>query len=355
MKRFSPTRLATLFLALGCSTPALADCTWDNGIAGELVHNLRLSHWLPRDAPVGTVIGSIDEYVSIRNEANLKLNCFNDGTKYLTTQVPNTAPVFPGPLPDIGGENLDGRVLETDIPGVGIHIRLADPYTGGASNYWKPVRWTSVPYEGFSDTRSGSGFIEMTNLRVRTTLIKIGPIPPGSHSFNGRQLLSGTYSDVGMVMRAHLHGTVSQAQCTLRPDAVSADPVDLGKHELSAFSGEHSTTPAIPFHITLNDCEDDPTGSTATAYIHFDGVRGSTPIQPDVGLFSLNTDATATGLGIQLLHADDSPVRLQEDLAMHPLTLGDTRMHFKARYYQTQPRVTAGSAEGTLSFTISYR
>ncbi|MDR6714648.1 type 1 fimbria pilin [Pseudomonas hunanensis] len=359
MKRLSPTQLIALVSALGCSTPALAICEWRGGISGELVHNLTLTAnlWVPRDAPIGTVIGPLEQRYNVGNDARLGVNCNNvTGTEYLTAQVANTAPIFAGSLPPIGGQDLNGRVLQTDVPGIGIHVRLDNPYTGGGvANYWTPDSWTSVPYTGYHNSATGPLAIEMANLRVYLTLIKTGAIPPGPNSFNGQKLLSGTYSDVGTVMRAHLHGTVTRAECTLRPDAVSADPVDLGDHELSVFTAEHTTTPSVPFHITLNDCEDDPAASTATAYINFDGVSGSTPIQHDLGLFSLNSVASATGIGIQLLHADGTPVRLQQDLAIKPLTVGDTQLHFQARYYQTHSSVKPGSAEGTLSFTVSYR
>ena len=357
MKRSTPARLAILMLTLGCSTPVLAICDWDGTPAGELVHNISLGDfWVPRDAPVGTVIGPLDVRHNVGNDAGLNLICHNiNAIEYLTTQVTNTAPLFPGTLPPVGGEDLNGRILQTSIPGVGLHVRLDNPYTGGAQNHWKPVTWHSVPYEGYSDHRTGPLGINMQRLRAMYTLVKTGTIPPGPNNFGGQQILSGTYSDVGRVMRAHVHGTVTSAQCTLKPDAVSADPVDLGSHDLSAFTGEHSTTPAVAFHINLNDCEDDPSGSTATAYLHFDGTHGSTPIEPDQGLFSLNTRATAQGIGIELLHADGTPVRLQQDLPMTRLSLGNMQVHFQARYYQTDPSVKPGSAEGNLSFTVSYR
>lgn len=356
MKRPHPPQLLGLLLTLSCSTPALAICEWRGG-AGEMVHQLRVGDlYVPRDAPVGTVIGPLEQRYNVTNDGNFSLICNNvNGIEKLSATLPNTAPIFPGPLPPIDSVDLTGRVLQTSVAGVGIHVRLDSPYTGGSQNQWIPSTWTSVPYEGTGNHRTGPAGIEMLNLRVYLTLIKTGPIAPGVHSFNGQELFTGSYHTFKRVMRAHLHGSVSQAQCTLRPDAVSADPVDLGEHDSSEFTGEHYTTRSVPFHITLNDCEDDPSHSTARAYIRFDGVRGSTPIDPDLGLFSLNSSASATGLGIQLLHADSQPVKLQQDLPTVQLSLGDTQVHFQARYYQTQPRVTAGSAEGSLSFTVSYR
>lgn len=50
-----------------------------------------------------------------------------------------------------------------------------------------------------------------------------------------------------------------------------------------------------------------------------------------------------------------SPMTLEQDEPVTWLTIGDTRLDFKARYYQNGPTVTAGPASGALKFTISYR
>lgn len=46
---------------------------------------------------------------------------------------------------------------------------------------------------------------------------------------------------------------------------------------------------------------------------------------------------------------------LQQDEPITPLAIGNMRLDFKARYYQTGAQVTPGLAEGSLDFTVSYR
>ncbi|MNN77821.1 Fimbrial protein [compost metagenome] len=105
----------------------------------------------------------------------------------------------------------------------------------------------------------------------------------------------------------------------------------------------------------MSDCDDDPAGSVARAHIRLEGALGSSVIDPSLGLFSLNDSSPAQGIAIQLLRSDSSPMTLEQDEPVTWLTIGDTRLDFKARYYQNGPTVTAGPASGALKFTISYR
>ena len=360
MKRSNRTSLILLSVTLLASGEVFAGCIWRNGVSGELVHNLDLkTTWIGRDAPDGAVIGQAEVRYNLPNEAGLLVECTNiRGTEHLIASVDNTQPVFMGELPPVNGEDLTGRVLETGVDGVGIHVRLDNPYTGVGGipeNFWSYTKWTSVPWQGYADHATGPVGIEIVNLRAYITLIKTGPIAPGPQSFNGVQLFTGTYSDVGTVMRYHLHGTVIAAQCALRADAVSPAPVQLGSHEVKDFNKPGDFTKAVPFQIRLNDCESDASGGTQ-AYVRLDGANGSTPIDVDKGVFSLSSGSGATGIGIQVLQADGiTPFRLEDDVAVAPLSPGDLALDFQARYYQTAPTVTPGEANGALNFTITYR
>ncbi|MFR0672289.1 fimbrial protein [Enterobacterales bacterium AW_CKDN230030176-1A_HGKHYDSX7] len=361
MKRLACTTMIPAVLALFNSDEAMAICKWMHGTPGELVHNLRLNPmWVPRDAPVGSVIGQANVRYSVPNEAGLILVCNNiQGTEYLTAQVINTQQIVTRPLPPVAGEDLTGRILETGVAGVGVHVRLDSPYTGAGGtpqNYWNASSWHSVPWQGYADHRTGPTGIQMSNLRAFITLIKTGPIAPGPHAFNGVQLFSGSYDTIGSVMRYHLHGTVTAAQCSLKADAVNPDPVALGSHDVKNFTGPGHTTAPVTFEIRLSDCDDNPSGSSARAHVYMQGAQGSTTLDPDLGLFSLSSGSGASGLGIQVLHEDGiTPVRLDAEVPVTPLVPGETYLRFQARYYQTAPSVTPGQANGALNFTVTYK
>jgi type 1 fimbria pilin len=325
------------------------------------VHNLNLgTTWIGRDAPIGSVIGQADVRYNLPTEDGSRVICTNylAWGPGLVASVTNTQPLFIGSLPPVNGEDLTGRVIQTGVDGIGIHVRLDMPYTGAGGvppNAWTYTKWTSVPWQGYADHDPGPTGIQMSNLRAFITLIKTGPIAPGPQSFNGVQLFSGTYSYVGTVMRYHLHGTVTAAQCTLKADAVNPAPVELGTHEVKDFGTPGDVTKSVPFQIRLNDCESDASGG-AQAYVRLDGANGSAPIDADKGVFSLSSGSGATGIGIQILQADGiTPFQLEEDVAVKPLSPGDIALDFQARYYQTAPIVTPGEANGALNFTITYR
>lgn len=354
------TRRAILPLALTglfASSDVLALCKWDGGSpSGQLLYDIQLDNlWVPRDAPVGSVIRTANR-MRTTNATGQTLLCpvVNVGDR-ADANLPNTARIFPGPLPPISGVETD-RVLETNIPGVGVHVRLGIPYVGGYVNEWIPQTPVSIPYTGYQDQLSGLP-ISMSYLETYITVIKTGEIPPGPHDFAGQELFTGTFTGVGSVLKANLHGSLRQAQCALGADPVSADPVDLEKHDLSSFTGEGSTTAAIPFHINLNQCADDPAGGNARVYIQLDVTKGATVIDADKGLFSLIPDpAAASGLGVQILRADGvTPAELGRELDMTAITPGDMRIGFNARFYQVAPQVTPGEAQSALNFTIYYK
>ncbi|MFK0267436.1 fimbrial protein [Pseudomonas asiatica] len=357
-QRYLPSLFA-LGLALGTqliSLPqahAISGCTWQ-GASGPVSHSVNLGEfWVPRDAEPGTIIGSAQRVVS-RDPSNREIRCDNDGTGVLTFLMPATVPVHGNPLPPVDGKDITGKVLETGITGVGLYIRLRHPYTG-ANNGFRPVDGhPAIPYEGENRVNISPSPLLINDLSADYYLIKTGPIPAGRTHFNTR-VATGTVTDLGPALQLSVGAGVNQAQCTLKADAVSDTPVRLGSHDAATFSTPGDTSPPVNFHITLSDCDDDPAGSVARAHIRLEGALGSSVIDPSLGLFSLNDSAPAQGIAIQLLRSDSSPMTLEQDEPVTWLTIGDTRLDFKARYYQIDPKVSAGPASGALKFTISYR
>ncbi|MEG0860911.1 MAG: fimbrial protein [Pseudomonas sp.] len=346
------TALTALTLSLWqLSGNAQADCRISPS-PGVMTFQMALdSYWVPRDAALGTVIG--EKTINVRNDQQLEMICQNpNGTERIDARLPATAPIYGGSLPPVGGKDVNGRVIETNIPGVGAYIDLAQPYTGGRSNYFEPDDGTAIPYTGVFATKTAFA-LDASYLRGKVTLIKIGDIAPGPQRVD-RQMFEGSIYNLGKVMEGRLTATVQPAQCALSANAVSADPVELGAHPLADFTGKGSTTLAVPFHINLTNCVDDANGSTARAHIRLDGANGSVPL-PQKGVFSLTTDSDAKGIGIRMLHRDGSPVELNHDEPVTNLSIPETRLDFQAQYYQTEDVVTAGLAKGSLNFTISYR
>lgn len=347
------TCTAFALLALAGNAHATTECTW-RAAPGPLNYRIDLgTPWIARDAPIGSVIGTVQNLFTPEG-LRRSIRCENDGNGTLTFQATPTSPVHPGPLPPVNGWNVDGKVIETGIPGVGLHIRLGYPFKGLLSNEFRPTDDEAIPYLGENSRNTGAVPLEITTLLSTHVLIKTGQIPIGPQHFS-KQMVRSQISDLGDALNIHVSGGVQQAQCTLKSNPVSADPVQLGNHDRADFTGIGSTTAAKDFHITLSDCKDDPAGSIASAYVRLEGARGSVPLLPALGVFGLSSNSTAAGIGIQLLRSDNSPMPLQQDEPITSLVIGTTQLNFKARYYQTNTTVTAGLAEGALDFTISYR
>lgn len=334
--------------ALGCEWPTTPGPL-------QFTHNIAGIKWVARDAPVGSKIYSTTS-TGVLGPGFILL-CDNDGALTLTANMGTPLPVAPGTFPPVDGKDVTGKVLQTSIPGVGLYLELGGFLNGVASNTFQANDGGigAIPYVGENGRKMTPSPLEMRNLIIKyMALIKTGPIPAGTSSFN-QEVVRGVVSDVGDAVRLTLGGQVQQAQCTLKANAVSANPVQLGTHDIADFTGQGSTSDPVDFYITLNDCDDDPAGSVARAFMRLNGVDGSVPVDRDLGLFTLTSDSSASGIGIQVLRSDNNPLKLEEFVDMVPLTPGNTRIDLRARYYQTEATVTPGEAKGALNFTIEYR
>jgi type 1 fimbria pilin len=348
-------------LATSCMPPlAMAsNCTWNTGVPTMMSFQRNIGTlYVPRDARIGTVIGTVDVNQSTSNNAGQVVECRNDGTKRLDFHARATAPIFPGLLDPINGEDVTGKVLQTNILGVGVRVKLGFPLSGGPDNSFIPIGVATVLYDGFNDKNLLTP-IRLSNLSNRITLVKTGPVAPGHHSLDGRELFSGHISDLGKVFGYGVIGNIVTAQCSVGANPVSADPVELGEWDKADFTGPGYTTTPVPFKITLSRCETGTGGGfVAKAYIRLDGILGSVPIGATTdGIFSLTSDSGAKGIGIQILDNHGAPVELATQAPVIPIVPGETELKFKARFYQTEPStaVRPGLAKGALNFTITYQ
>ncbi|UMY63016.1 fimbrial protein [Pseudomonas sp. LS.1a] len=361
MTTFTRQRLRTalLFASLPFITLqaayAASGCATQNG-PGPAVFTADFTNvWVPRDLPVGEPIVT-KTFAGLLDPSATRIQCDNDGSGLLEARIDYTAP-FAHNLPmRLGNGRFANRVVRTRIAGIGAVIEMRWPFAGQAfNNFYSAGSDNTVPYYGTNNRLIGAPPLFIGPLYMDVTLVKTGPIASGPILLD-EELAHGSTTDVPDAFRLRTSATLHQAQCTLKSDAVSADPVDLGSHTVADFPGKGTTTTSIPFHITLSDCEDDPAASTATAYIYLTGTDGSVAIDPKLGLFSLGNGSTAKGIGIQITDDLGVPVPLQEHVSSNKkLELPLTRLPYRAHFYQTDDRVTPGSARGALDFTISYR
>lgn len=133
--------------------------------------------------------------------------------------------------------------------------------------------------------------------------------------------------------------------------------IPMGTFNKSAFSGGSGTTSnATKFSIKLKTCPATYTKAT----VEFDGTPDSNNSDVLALTAGTGTDASATGVGIQISDKSGKALALKTESASYDLTTGtvgaDTvnSLDFSARYIATAAAVTSGKANATASFTVKY-
>ncbi|UJD79347.1 hypothetical protein FS595_06410 [Serratia rubidaea] len=139
--------------------------------------------------------------------------------------------------------------------------------------------------------------------------------------------------------------TIMANTCTLTTPTIN---VPMGTVRNTEFSGIGSVTSNKPFDISL-DCD-----ANANVNITFDATSDPSGADGVMALNSIAPGGTASGVGIQLLH-NNTPVKFGTLLPVaNTVVSGPITIPLVARYYQTASAITAGQANGTATFTMTY-
>ena len=351
---------ASGLLPLGTTYAASNSCYWGAG-TGPILYTANVGAlYVPRDAQIGDPIGPVERRF-VSSGGTSSIFCENDGTGMLLFNARSAVTTVARPISRQSGVT-HGALLQTNITGVGALINFGRPYDGLTPGFWKLNGPDSgVPFNAYIDFQTPY-HLQHTTLMGTITLIKTAEIAPGIQSLDSaKELVKGSFTGIPDAFGVTLSGSVTRAECTLSANPVSADPVKLGDWPKTEFIGEGHTSDAVPFTITLNACISDPLpgGAVTNAYIRLEPTAGSVTLDANLGLMSLKTGSGAQGIGIQILSRDAlTPITLEEDVLHGAIPAsGGMMLDFHARYYQTAPAnaVVAGSAEGALSFTITYK
>ncbi|WP_179949301.1 fimbrial protein [Burkholderia sp. MSMB1078WGS] len=300
-----------------------------------------------RNAAVGTVLDTI--------------------TVFLPTRRPNdfrcSAPQVPMDVTHNGNlKSLGNNIYQTNAPGIGIRLKTivdAPAWQNGNSrgqeyyedldngatltafpgNFWGPFQWTAY---------GGTFTLE---------IIKTGEIQPGT-------VFSAEIGEVaagGVVLRRfYLSGNivVQYASCKVMSSSIR---VPLGSVPQRKFTGPGSTSNPVNFSIPI-DC----TGVTRNVYMTF---TDNTNPGNTGNVLPLTGDSTARGIGIQIL--PDSATGVSYPIAFGPESgainqqlvatlgrqsdIGRVDVKLRARYVQTEAKIVPGTANGILTYTLSYQ
>ncbi|EOV8837972.1 fimbrial protein [Cronobacter dublinensis] len=144
-------------------------------------------------------------------------------------------------------------------------------------------------------------------------------------------------------------GEILDSACEVVNSQSSPLVVNLGKIAKTAFTGVGSTTNPTSFVLQLKNCPE----TVTKASIKFGGTTDAD--NANVLALTGGTGA-ASGVGIQLLDSSNEPLNLYTASADYTLENGTATnsLAFGARYIQTGASVTAGTANGSSTFTVEY-
>jgi type 1 fimbria pilin len=340
-----PATVATKAVLSACAViltmllPAVAhaQCSQGSGGAPSLMISIASPITVARDAAVGSVIGQGTATVSFNSANPFGVYCTADASAVYTNLQ--------------GGSSAGANnVMPIGTTGIG--------YTLQVSGQYFPTGTRTLPASFFQPAScsqaAGGKCYAYLGPTATLQLIKLSPLI-SSQTLPAGQYFSTTVGgfNAGTVSLA---GAVQIANQTCKVTTTSIG-VSLGDVPLSQFTAVGSTSNTVPFQIGLN-CS----GVATNYYITF--TDSNNPAN-DSNALSLASGSSASGVGIQILKSGN-PVSFGPDSSvagnLNQIFLGTSAgsgsvvsLPFGGRYVKTNSTMTAGSANGVATFTMSYQ
>lgn len=232
---------------------------------------------------------------------------------------------------------LGSNIYDTNVAGVGIRVTFTD----GANVD------SSFP---FYNTYPLASSIIVKNLTVE--LIKTAPIITTGTLQTGMLAQQVFYYDptkkfTGWSLNLTGNNTIQQVACSVTNTVIN---VPMGEVKNIDFRGSGSSAGEKTFSIPLN-CD---AGTRVNVTLEA-GSSGSFDASQGILNLDSSSSVTATGIGLQML-LNSAPVVLGQMLNTGTTTSeGSFSIPLTARYIQTGSEITAGTANATATFTMTYR
>ncbi|MGK9176076.1 type 1 fimbrial protein [Yokenella regensburgei] len=212
-----------------------------------------------------------------------------------------------------------------------------------------PQYWYSWPASATSAENRIAG--------INVQFYIIGPVSSGTVTLPSPMVAAwantGT-GDTGAVryseLRINSGNVVVKAAACKTPDI----QVDLQKHASTEFTAVGTTSPATPFNFEIKNC-DPNINSVNYTFKPGPGVTLVSAGNNDQHI-TLDSTSSASGVGIQVLDAYDTPVPFNTKITYggyNKTTGGSYTIPMKARYIRTGA-ISAGTANSAVEFTMTY-
>ncbi|MBN3820020.1 type 1 fimbrial protein [Paraburkholderia sp. Se-20369] len=319
------TALGMLLLwAAGTGTAHAAGATCVNTSSSEL-GRLPSTFKISADAPIGTVLWSA-KGIEIAARCSMKVPGSKgvEATLYRWMDDPQLT--------------ANGLALYVTYNGERGHGTASFPMGTTIKSFGSTMVTATVDIELVKSGRTPSVPAPFPVLSVLTVLIG----GPGNAYSDATRYLTYGFDNISF----------QPTTCTTTTPSV---PVALGSHVLGASSGIGSgigsTSPSKGFRIGVK-CDSGAAGAYAVS-LTLDG----TAIDAANGVLALSSQSKASGVGIQLLKDDGTPVPLGAPwkVSESPSAATNLLVPLSARYYQTGSVTKPGIANSSATFTISYQ
>jgi type 1 fimbria pilin len=227
-------------------------------------------------------------------------------------------------------------VYATSLAGIGMRVRDAQGKpmvgTGACSTD------SSLGNTGSDGAFSVSGTFE---------LIKTGPVTAGSISGTYRTGVLNTGYELNNganLMTIASGSTIRSISCSVNP-ASASQTIFLATVSPTMFASAGAVAARMPFALALN-CQ-----SGVKVSVMFSSASGKESI-PSV----LASVGTATGIGVQLLDASQTPISLDSSVLLTGNTTGNMSFQFYAQYYRLGASpISPGTVRAMAIFTMIYQ
>ena len=319
-------RGALLALSVLASSHAFAACkptsswktkTLEIGMGQIVVQN--------KGQAIGSVLASREFPISVSGASDKIGHCSGTGVSVGAVRKGQEMASHPG-------------VFETSVSGIGIKF----------TRVFRPGDESSLPFE--RQHKHGSQYLYAGAL-MRVELVKTAPITASGPLEAG--IYTSEFFEQGVaIIETNMPAggtTVISRSCAVNAGSRNI-PVKLGPVPRKDFKGVGTIAQKREFPIWL-DCNTDP--GTLGLHLKFDGVPDRSNM---AGVLELTQQAgVAKGVGILLLDSKDAPIDLDQSLPVVPTQHGEFVVPMRAAYIQTSPVVTGGVANGTATFTLTYK
>lgn len=233
-------------------------------------------------------------------------------------------------------------IYQTNVPGIGVKVWSnfsGTVYLGNSLKYW------------YSPGAAYSGGAWIASIYFQFYVI--GPVSTGVVTLPAPIAESWANSVSGSTAGGTRYNTLTMTDGISISTKACTTPsltVDLGKHKVSEFAGVGSVSSSTPFDFMLNSCL---AGMSSVSYT-FQPVTSllSSPAQ----YITLDGSSSASGVGVQLLYANDTfvPFNTKTRFTGYTGAAGSYSIAMKARYIQVASTINPGTANSSVVFTMSY-